>query len=92
MTRDERQALAIATYPLGTTVTTTVHGIGNRSERVTGEVVDHERGELIVLTENHGRVCVALDRIHHCTCPDDCGCRQPHRTNVCGCRLHEHSA
>lgn len=23
-----------------------------------------------------------------CGCPDDCNCRQPHRTNYCGCRLH----
>jgi hypothetical protein len=23
-----------------------------------------------------------------CFCPGDCGCRHPHRTNVCGCKQH----
>lgn len=30
----------------------------------------------------------ALRRGAGCTCPDDCGCRAPWRTAVCGCRQH----
>lgn len=50
-------------YPLGSQVTTTVHGIGGRSERVTGTVVDHRRKSVVVQTEAHGRIVVPLDRI-----------------------------
>jgi hypothetical protein len=47
----------------GETVTTTVHGIGGRSEKVTGTVVGHKRSALIVQTECHGRIMVTQDKI-----------------------------
>jgi hypothetical protein len=48
---------------IGATVATTVHGIGGRSERVTGEVVGHRRNAVVVKTESHGRIVVTLDKI-----------------------------
>lgn len=44
-------------------VTTTVHGIGGRSEKVTGIVVDHRRNAVVVQTECHGRIVVPLDKV-----------------------------
>lgn len=49
--------------PIGTEVTTTVHGIGGRSEKVTGPVVDHRRKSVVVQTEAHGRIVVPLGEI-----------------------------
>jgi hypothetical protein len=49
-----------AKYPIGTDVTTLVHGIGGRSEYVTGTVVDYWRDRrLVVQTDYHGRLVVA---------------------------------
>lgn len=48
------------THPIGSEVTTTVHGIGGRSEQVTGTVVDHRRKALVVQTEYHGRIVVPV--------------------------------
>jgi RNase P/RNase MRP subunit p29 len=50
-------------YPIGSTVVTTVHGIGGRSERVSGEVVDYKRNALVVKTDYHGRIVVPVDQI-----------------------------
>lgn len=63
MTNTDRTAAAREAYPIGTQITTAVHSIGGRSEDVTGAVIDHKRGELIVSTADHGRICVALDRV-----------------------------
>jgi hypothetical protein len=49
---------------VGSTVTTTVHSIGGRQERVTGQVVDHcRRRAVVVETECHGRIVVPLDKV-----------------------------
>jgi hypothetical protein len=53
-----REARALAEYPVGTQVTTTVRGIGGRASRVAGEVVDHKRGTLAVRTASHGTIMV----------------------------------
>jgi hypothetical protein len=53
----------MTTHPTGSTVTTTVHSIGGRSCQVTGTVVDHRRGQLVVATECHGRIMVSPDKV-----------------------------
>ena len=58
-----RDAAAAAAHPVGSTVATVVHGIGGRSETVSGTVVGHKRGEVLVRTEWHGTLAVELDRI-----------------------------
>lgn len=45
-------------FPVGSKVTTTVHSIGGRSEEVTGKVIGHEHGAIIVRTPNHGDLSV----------------------------------
>jgi predicted thioesterase len=44
----------------GATVTTIVHAIGGRSERVSGEVVAYRRRSVVVQTACHGRIVVPL--------------------------------
>jgi hypothetical protein len=55
-----RDAVAAAAHPVGSTVATTVYAIGGRSERVSGRVEGHKRGQLVVATECHGRIMVPL--------------------------------
>jgi hypothetical protein len=50
-------------YPEGTKVTTIVHSIGGRSDKVTGTVVGHRRKSVIVQTEAYGRIVVPLDKL-----------------------------
>jgi hypothetical protein len=59
-TESERNAAAAAAFPVGASASTIVYAIGGRSERVTGTVVDHRRGQLVVATPCHGRIMVPL--------------------------------
>lgn len=63
LSRAEKDAAAAKAYPKGSKVTTTVHGIGGRADKVTGEVVDHKFGQLRVRTKNHGTIVVPLDKV-----------------------------
>ena len=64
LTREQREAKAAAAYPLGSSVTTTVHGMnGVKPVKVTGEVVGHKFGQLRVKTEAHGTLAVDLDKV-----------------------------
>lgn len=48
---------------MNTTVTTTLYGIGGRSERVTGEITGTTRGgSLLVKTANHGTIVVPIPK------------------------------
>lgn len=60
--REEREAAARTAFPEGSSVTTTVYGIGGRSEEVTGKVVGHKYGNLRVQTKNHGTLSVELGK------------------------------
>lgn len=51
------------THPAGSSITTIVHSIGGRSERVTGIVVDHRHHSAVVQTDCHGRIMVSRDKI-----------------------------
>jgi hypothetical protein len=51
-------------YPVGSQVTTTIHSIGGRSEKVTGVVVGHWRGRSVTVeTAAHGTVVVEPAKI-----------------------------
>lgn len=62
--RYERHTMDLsATHPVGSDVTTTVYGIGGRSESVTGQVVDYRRNSVVVETEWHGRIVVERGKV-----------------------------
>jgi hypothetical protein len=52
-----------STYPLGAIVSTVVHGIGGRSETVSGAVEGYRRNSVVVATECHGRIVVPASKI-----------------------------
>ena len=61
-----RNAAAAAKHPIGTSVTTEVFSSAGGTESgdmVTGEVVGHKRGELMVKTEDRGTIAVPLDKV-----------------------------
>lgn len=49
---------ALNAFPIGCLISTVVYGIGNRSEVVSGEVVEYRRNSLIVATPYHGSLFV----------------------------------
>lgn len=63
MTRQDREAAAAAAYPLGSMASVMVHGIGGRSELVSGAVVGHRRGDVHIATASHGTLAVPLDKV-----------------------------
>lgn len=58
-----RDAAAAELYPLGSSVTTMVHGISTLGDKVTGTVVDHKFGSLRVKTECYGTLCVSPSEV-----------------------------
>lgn len=50
-------------FPIGSSITTDIHSIGDRVERVTGKVVGHKRRGITVQTEWHGTLHVEPSKV-----------------------------